>query len=265
MMEFGNMTQKKPVDSENGDSAATRSVSLVYPTPLHLYLFTAFAIFAGEVIVMLLLAMMQPLEIASEALADGIMLTVLVTPFLYLFLFRPMVLHIAERKAAEEALQFLNAELEERVAGRTADLAEANRHLREEVEDRKRAELDLQKSNNFIRRVVESAPCMLMIFDANSAQCSFVNNSISDLLGYSPEQVQLSDFDFFGKIFSPKDQAAFTGLKDKIVVGEATTVTSRLNLINSQGDTQLFQVKLEVFSTTTTNEPKELLLSAISG
>jgi hypothetical protein len=106
------MTQKTPVESRIGYPTGTPSVSLVYPTPLHLFLFTAFAIFAGEVIVMLILAMIQPLEIASEALVDGIMLTILVTPFLYLFLFRPMVLHVAERKAAEEALQSLNAELE---------------------------------------------------------------------------------------------------------------------------------------------------------
>ncbi len=155
--------------------------------------------------------------------------------------------------------------LEERVAERTADLVRANQLLMDEVEDRKRAELDLQKSNNFIRRVVESAPCMMLIFDANSAQCSFVNSSIADLLGYAPEEVQLANFGFFDKILSAKDRAVFTGLKDKIVVGEASMVKARLNLINSQGESQMFRVKLEVFSTTTTNEPKELLLSAING
>jgi PAS domain-containing protein len=259
------MTQKTPVGSRNNDSDETRSVSLVYPTPLHLFLFTAFAVFAGEVVVMLILAMMQPLEIASEALADGIMLTVLVTPFLYLFLFRPMVLHVAERKAAEEALRHLNAGLEERVEERTADLADANHLLKAEVEDRKRAELDLKKSNDFIRRVVESAPCMLLIFDANSTQCSFVNNSIADLLGYAPEEVQLANFDFFGKVLGQEDRAAFTELKDKILVGEAIMVKDRLNLINNQGESKEFRVKLEVFSLTSTNEPKELLLSAING
>jgi PAS domain-containing protein len=259
------MTQKTPVESRIGHPTGTPSVSLVYPTPLHLFLFTAFAIFAGEVIVMLILAMIQPLEIASEALVDGIMLTILVTPFLYLFLFRPMVLHVAERKAAEEALQSLNAELEERVAERTADLAEANRHLLEEVEDRKSAEQGLLKSNEFIRRVVESAPCMLLIFDANSAHCSFVNNSITDLLGYSPEDVQLANFDFFGKVLSPEDRATYSELKNKITVGETNVGTSSLNLINSKGESQLCRIKLEVFSKTSTNEPKELLLSAICG
>ena len=259
------MTAKTPVGSESNGTTETRSAPHVYPTPLHLFLFTAFAIFAGEVVIMLILAMIQPLEIASEALADGIMLTVLVTPFLYLFLFRPMVLHDAERKAAEEALRRLNAELEQRVEKRTADLGQANHQLREEVEDRKRAEQHLKKSGEFIRRVVESAPCMLLIFDANSAQCSFVNNSITDLLGYTPEEVQLANFDFFGKVLSPEDRSSFSELKNRIVVGESNVVRSNLNLVKSDGKTQPCKVKLEVFSTTSTNEPKELLLSAISG
>jgi len=259
------MKQKSPGGSDTGQSAGNRSVSLVYPTPFLLFLFTAFAIFSGEVVVMLILAMIQPLEIAPEALVDGIMLTVLVTPFLYLFLFRPMVLHIEERKAAEEALKTLNEDLEERVAERAADLGKANQQLLEEIEDRKNAELSLQKSNDFIRRVVESAPCMLMIFDANSAQCSFVNNSITDLLGYDPEEVQSADFDFFGKVISSEGRTEFFELKNKIVVGETDVVKSSLNLVNNKGEAQLCHIKLEVFSRTSTNEPKELLLSAIRG
>jgi PAS domain S-box-containing protein len=257
--------QTKPVRPATGRRLGNRYVSIVYPTPFQLFLFTAFAIFAGEVVVMLILAMIQPLGIASEALVDGVMVTVIVTPFLYLFMFRPMVLHIAERKAAEEALQTLNADLEERVAERTADLANTNRQLLEEVEDRKRAELNLQKSSDFIRRVVESAPCMLLIFDANSAQCSFVNSSIADLLGYAPEEVQSSDFDLFDKVFAPEDRAKFSEMRNQILVGETDLVTSSLNLVKNNGAAQPCRIKLEVFSKTPTNEPKELLLSAICG
>lgn len=259
------MKKNTTTNSETGRSIGNRSVSLVYPTPFQLFLFTAFAVFAGEVVVMLILAMFQPLATPSEALVDGIMVTVIVTPFLYLFMFRPMVLHIAERKAAEEALKTLNADLEERVAKRTADLANANRQLLEEVEDRKKAELNLQKSNDFIRRVVESAPCMLLIFDANSAQCSFVNSSIADLLGYAPEEVQSSDFDLFDKVFAPEDRAKFSELRNQILIGETDLVTSSLNLVKNNGAAQPCRIKLEVFSTTSTDEPKELLLSAICG
>jgi len=75
----------------------------------------------------------------------------------------------------------------------------------------------------------------------------------------------LANFDFFGKVFGSTERAAFTELKDKIVVGETTMVKSRLNLINNRGESQPFRIKLEVFSLTSTNEPKELLLSAING
>jgi two-component system C4-dicarboxylate transport sensor histidine kinase DctB len=95
---------------------------------------------------MFILIALPPLAPLPEALLDGLMITVMVSPFLYLFLFRPMVLHIESRQRMRADLQTLNATLEERIAERTADLSAANDRLKEQIEVRKQTENDLWKT-----------------------------------------------------------------------------------------------------------------------
>ena len=98
---------------QESDKSATEQIPTqetqpsTFSSPLQLLLITAFAVFAGEVMVMFVLSLIPPLPTVTGAILDGFMITVLATPFLYMFLFRPMVLHIAERHAAEVALLML--------------------------------------------------------------------------------------------------------------------------------------------------------------
>lgn len=59
---------------------------------------------------------------------------------------------ITERKRVEAALRLAHAELEERVAARTADLASANKRLQAEVAERKRAEEALRDAQERLQR-----------------------------------------------------------------------------------------------------------------
>jgi len=60
-------------------------------------------------------------------------------------------LDVTERKLAEEALEKARDELEQKVEERTAELAKANRLLRNEVEERTRAEEALRESERRLR------------------------------------------------------------------------------------------------------------------
>ncbi len=62
-----------------------------------------------------------------------------------------VLLDITERKQAEEALQRVNDELEARVQRRTADLAEANLNLRQEVAERSRIAEELRMSSEKLK------------------------------------------------------------------------------------------------------------------
>jgi signal transduction histidine kinase len=66
---------------------------------------------------------------------------------------RPYALLFRDLKQSEEALRKAHEELERRVEGRTAELAEANKLLKQEIEERNRAEEELRESENQLRHL----------------------------------------------------------------------------------------------------------------
>jgi signal transduction histidine kinase len=64
--------------------------------------------------------------------------------------------HIIERKLANDALQQAHDELQVRVAERTKELAAQNRHLLNEIRERKKAEAELQESAEKIKHFAYS-------------------------------------------------------------------------------------------------------------
>jgi PAS domain S-box-containing protein len=76
-----------------------------------------------------------------------------------------VTLDITERKRAEEALQQLNQELENRVRERTIELEQLNEILIVEIDQRTRAEASLRQREQEFRALVENAPDIITRFD----------------------------------------------------------------------------------------------------
>lgn len=62
---------------------------------------------------------------------------------------------VTERREYERAFRKAQDELERRVADRTARLAQANEHLRHEINERRQAEALLQKEQHYLRHMLE--------------------------------------------------------------------------------------------------------------
>jgi PAS domain S-box-containing protein len=257
------MSNRETSAGPHGPAESKPSEEGRLPSPLTLWLITTLTVFAGEVVVMIILSMLPALPVLVEALLDGLMITAMATPALYFLLYRPMDRHINERRAAENALIALNDQLEHRVADRTADLAKANEQLRRKVEERRQAEADLLKTNKFVQKVVESAPCMLLIFDAESMSCTYVNAAVDELLGYTPDQVQLADRGFFAQILEDEDRSRLDEIIRSFSQEEPLPVITRFDLKDARGERRPCRVRLSVFSTTPLTEPELILLSAI--
>ncbi|HEX8454955.1 MAG TPA: PAS domain S-box protein [Longimicrobium sp.] len=73
--------------------------------------------------------------------------------------------NITERKLAERALQAAYDDLEQRVEARTAELAETNFALEEEVAERDRAELELRHKTHELEAIFEALPDLYFRLD----------------------------------------------------------------------------------------------------
>lgn len=91
----------------------------------------------------------------------------------------------AARAQTKEALRRLNAELERRVAERTADLKAANRDLANEIEAGNLARAELHANEQSYRFLFESNPVPLCVFDHETLRYTEVNHALLQQYGYS--------------------------------------------------------------------------------
>ena len=266
-------------------SAPVTTARTTTSSPTVLLLTTALAIFAGEVGVMFILPLFRPMPIALEAVLDGLLLTTLAAPVLYLLLFRPMVLHIEEHHRAEAALNELNASLEQRVRERTEELeaantslGEVNRSLEEanvslerantnlQREIRERTEIDtrLQRTSHFLQRLIEGSPCLMTVLDASTLTCQYVNGRIHDFLGWEPDVVITAGTGFLERIVAPDDLSRVTDLVRDIAAGDGhRIIRDRCDLRTADGRFQRYRLGLAPLSRQNREHADEVLLVAV--
>lgn len=233
-----------------------------YAVCVKLFALTLTSVFISEVVIMFILATLPEMSITSEAIFDGFLLSVLIFPMLYWLSYRPMLKYIRERQKAEAELQRMNGELEERVAERTADLENANTQLRKEIAEREHAEKEVLKNNDFILRIVESAPDLTFIYDLNNHRCVFVNNRITEL-GYTPEEIYLMSNAF------PSDVLAFDAFSSSYHLAEQMEnaedghiFQSNGHLKDSDGNPHPYRLRMVLFAKNERNMPLSVLCTA---
>jgi len=102
---------------------------------------------------------------------------------------KAIIRDISERKRAEEEIQRLNQELEERVIERSAELLRANEQLRQEVEERKRAEEELSLQKTYFQHLFDNSPEASVILD-DKDRIVDINKEFEKLFHYSIEEIK---------------------------------------------------------------------------
>jgi PAS domain S-box-containing protein len=103
---------------------------------------------------------------------------------------RTALLDITAQKRAEQALHETNAELEQRVAARTADLVAANTRLQNEINERQQAEQSLRSSEARFATFMQHFPGLAYIHDqtgrvvfANATYCQNLDRPSAQVIG----------------------------------------------------------------------------------
>ncbi|MEW5722666.1 MAG: PAS domain S-box protein [Thermodesulfobacteriota bacterium] len=99
-----------------------------------------------------------------------------------------LMIDVTEQKQAEQAAKEARENLARRVEERTAELAEANQQLRQEIAERRQAEEALNKNRYFFQSIIERSSDSTSVLDSEGT-IIYQSPSIKRLLGYEPEEM----------------------------------------------------------------------------
>ncbi|CAC5345408.1 MULTISPECIES: PAS domain S-box protein [Planktothrix] len=121
--------------------------------------------------------------------------------------------------------------------------------LIQDISDRKKAEIALQESQDFLQKVTDTSPNIIYIYDLQQ-QCNiYVNREIATILGYSPIEIQAMGANFFSTLMHPDDlqnmPAEYARLA-RALDGEIYDCEYRMR--NTQGEWRWLYSRHSVFS-----------------
>ena len=110
---------------------------------------------------------------------------------------------VAERKKAEEALEKVNRELEDRIQQRTLELMKLNDQLGREIREREYAQKLLYESQQRLELALKGADLGLWDYDVHKSE-AFVDQAGADILGYPLEEMK-PEINFWRSLIHPDE------------------------------------------------------------
>ena len=157
-----------------------------------------------------------------------------------------LVEQILEKEAAQHKLNQLNQELEKRTAEKTAALIKANK--------------DLIESTNFREKMTDLTPNILYIFDLKTNRNVYCNPFITELLGYTPIELQKFKNGLLEELIHPEDiESLKQHFNDCFFLKGDNYLETEYRIKNVNGQWHWVHDKNTIFSRDSDGEPEQIL------
>jgi len=131
------------------------------------------------------------------------------------------------------------------------------------ISERRRAENEILSNQKFIKRIADSLPSVLYIYDLKGPRITYINYKIAELLGYDPNEAVNQGQSFLEKYIHPDD---LKKLRNNITrykeAADNEIITYEYRILNASEKYLWFRSHEVVFSRNETGEATEILGSA---
>ncbi|MEQ8383967.1 MAG: PAS domain S-box protein [Coleofasciculus sp. A1-SPW-01] len=132
-----------------------------------------------------------------------------------------------------------------------------------DISDRKKAELALQESQRFIQRIADTNPNVLYIYDIAEQRNIYINRSVAQVLGYSPEQIQQMESKLFESLMHPDDLAQVLRQHQRFdTAKDGDIIECEYRMRHADGQWRWLYSWDTIFTRTSEGKPKQLLGTA---
>jgi len=149
---------------------------------------------------------------------------------------------------------------ENRRPGRVLGIVQDVTELIRDITDRDRTVAQLEESRRFARRIAETTPNVLFVYDLVEQRNVYANARSMDVIGYTPKEIEEMGANFIGQLLHPDDIASLPKLAEEYARradGEVFEHTLRMK--HKNGQWRWVHRKATIFSRTPDGRPKRIL------
>ncbi|WP_199247165.1 chemotaxis protein CheB [[Phormidium] sp. ETS-05] len=129
-----------------------------------------------------------------------------------------------------------------------------------EITEQKRTQKALEESRNLIEQITESSPGIIYIYDLIERRNIYANRSVTDIFGYSPEEIQQIPGNLFESTIHPDDQPILQQhLSSLEGVADDQILECEYRIQRRDGSWRWLSVRTVVFQRTAAGQPKQVL------
>lgn len=135
----------------------------------------------------------------------------------------------------------------------------------ENITARKQTEAQLQQSQHFVEQIAETMPGVLFVYDLIEQRNIYINRQITDLLGYTPNQIQAIGSDIVSTLTHPDDLADLCAyLEEFQSAPEGVVRAHEFRNRHANGEWRWLYIQSLVFHRTADGIPRQILGVAIN-